>query len=162
MKKENDLQEIAHAIVETFNAQSRANFNEVIHFEDYHGFQIFSLPNKLIDSVLSNFDYQPDNLEIEVVKVVSNLRDQIHYHEGSSAFIHILGASHGFENPKNAFAYQDGLWIAVHDGEERLIPPKTVHGFTVEEDGVLFFLSVQYPPIVTEVKDDYHPAKDLL
>ena len=151
-----DLKNIAAEILNYFRTSSSQAVQALLRFEDYHGFQKSRLPDTFVRTILKPFGYQPEDLQIEVIWVVSDLRHELHYHKNSFAFLHILGSGDHFNNPKRAFGYNDRAWISLQAGDEWLIPPKTTHGFTVDPGGVMYFLSIQYPPIVYGAVDDYH------
>ncbi len=107
--------------------------------------------------LLKPFGYEPNQLQIEIVQVNQDLSDQVHYHQFSHAFIYVLSNENNFPDPINALAYTNDQWESISKHYHSLISPNTPHGFTVKQNGLLYFLSVQTPPIVHDGFDDYHP-----
>ncbi|MBM3204812.1 hypothetical protein FJZ48_02425 [Candidatus Uhrbacteria bacterium] len=150
------LKEIGQAVIQFFQEQNPEKLDAMLSFEDYHGFLWSSLPTDVLEKILQPFGYTPEQIEVEVIKTLKDQRDEVHYHQESYAYVFILGHSTHFADPEKALTYKDGSWVPVHENESWLISPKTFHGFTVEDGGMLTFLSIQYPPIVQGDKDDYH------
>lgn len=124
---------------------------------DYHGFWKSRLPPAFVQPILEPYHLRAEEVEIEIVKVDTDLSSEVHYHEHAHAVICALGQAEGMETAEGALVYQGGGWRKIQSGEEIDIPPGTPHGFSVEHDGVLWFLSVQAPPIVShQGADDYH------
>ena len=117
-------------------------------FRDYRGFGKSR-------TALYTYDGNHPDIECEVVKVNSNLTDQIHLHKDACAYIRIIGEAEGFENPRNASYFLGTTWMPAKFNDALLIPPQTPHGFSVSPGGILYFVSVQSPPIVGEHHEDY-------
>lgn len=148
------LQQIADNLLDWMRENKSIERDTV--FEDYHGFQIGNLSDDFVNQELQPFHLTLDDVEVDFVKVSSDLKDQIHFHEGSAAYVYVLGFAEGFQEASGAIVYKNGTWVEVKSGESWLIEPYSVHGFSVEPGGILYFLSVQSPPIVQGTKDDYH------
>ncbi len=97
-----------------------------------------------------------EDVQIEIVRVDTDLSKEIHYHNESYAYVVCLGGEYKTENPRGAQAFLIDSWFPVEVGNVIKIPPKTHHGFTVDAGGLLIFLSVQAPPIEQNGVDDYH------
>lgn len=149
-----DLKLIANEILSVLIRDKDIPKNLV--FIDYHGFAKSYLPENLVSNLLKSFGYNAEQLQIEIVRVNSDLTDQIHYHQFSHAFICVLSQENNFPDPESAFAFKNNKWQAISENFQLLIPPNTPHGFTVSHSGQLYFLSVQTPPIVNNSFDDYH------
>jgi|GEM_PF-1591439 len=145
------LQQIAESILTKLKAASVEESAELLKMNDYHGFLKSRLPEAFLSDILT-----PEQVQIEIVKVDRDLSKEIHYHEGSFAYCVCLGEEHRTENPRDAKAFFKDKWSPVHAGDIVAIPAGTPHGFTVENGGVLIFLSVQAPPIEQDGNDDYH------
>lgn len=150
-----ELRKIGDTLLDYTRKQEGA-IGRTLEFVDYHGFQKSRFSEDLLNEMLRPFHCTADDVQVEFIHVTSDLTDEVHYHEGSIAFVYVLGATEGFAEPQDAIAYKDGAWIAMKQGEWWMIPPKTVHGFSVLPGGELYFLSVQTPPIVHGTSDDYH------
>lgn len=129
---------------------------QMISMVGYHGFHKSRLPATFLQSVLAPYGLDAQDVQIEIVKVDADLTGEIHYHAQAHAFIRVLGPAEWLDAATEAVAYRDGTWKPIASGEEVDIPPGTAHGFSVEPGGLLWFLSVQAPPIVGEGTDDYH------
>jgi mannose-6-phosphate isomerase-like protein (cupin superfamily) len=151
------LKNIGADILRVLQCMSPEAVSGVLTMVDYHGFWKSRLPHNLLQPVLGPYRLQPHELQIEIVKVDTDLTAEVHYHEFAHAVIYALGEGQGFDAASRALAFQEGEWRRIQSGAEIDIPPGTPHGFTVERGGVLWFLSVQAPPIVSHVgADDYH------
>ena len=111
-------------------------------------------------ALLDEFPTEP--CQIEIVRVVRDLRKQTHRHDRSEALNVMLGSRQHFPDPRHASMYlgmdEATTWSPVEAGESIIIPAGIVHGFTVEESkgGILYFLSIQNPPIEDgHGNDDY-------
>jgi hypothetical protein len=150
------LKKISDEIVAVFRKLPPEAVSDMISMIDYHGFWKTRLPHTFLCSILAPHGLSPDDVQIEIVKVDTDLTREVHFHAHAHAMIYALGKSEGLENAKRAMAYRHNIWRGIESGEEVDIPPGTPHGFSVEPDGELWFLSVQAPPIVGDGHDDYH------
>jgi len=123
----------------------------ILQMVNYHGFGKYRF-SKEISGAMSR--YQGD-VQAELIRVNGDLSHEVHYHEKSRAYVACLGVEESLPNPIRATALiYDGVYC--HSGSVFDIPPGMVHGFTVKRGGILYFLSVQTPPIVGGGHDDYH------
>ena len=77
------------------------------------------------------------------------------------AYCTILGSEDNVAEPKGAHAFLKDRWSPVKAGDVVDVPPNTLHGFTVEPNGILYFLSLQSPPIERgDGHDDYIRAEN--
>lgn len=150
------LQHIAESIIGKLKTVSPEESAKLLTMSDYHGFLKSRLPEDFLNDILMPFHLTPEEVQIEIVKVDRDLSKEVHYHEGSFAHCVCLGESDRVENPRNAKAFLEDKWFPVKAGDVVPIPAGTRHGFTVEDGGVLIFLSVQAPPIERDGNDDYH------
>jgi mannose-6-phosphate isomerase-like protein (cupin superfamily) len=150
------LQSIAESILVKLKEASPEESKRLLQMNDYHGFLKSRFPEDFLSDILSPFQLTPAEVQIEIVKVDRDLSKEIHYHEASFAHCICLGEEYRVENPRGAKAYLKDSWSRVQAGDIVPIPAGTPHGFTVEEGGVLIFLSVQAPPIERDGNDDYH------
>lgn len=151
-----DLRHIAQSIISLFTNDKTNELQKNLTFIDYHGFAKSRLPENVIAEVLKPFSYSSEQLQIEIVRVNNDLTDQVHYHQFSHAFICVLSKENNFHAPINALAYKNDKWVEIDKNYQDFIYPNTPHGFTVSKNGLLYFLSVQTPPIVHNGFDDYH------
>lgn len=139
------LQKITEEILSLF--RSSATFKDTIPMKDYHGFEKGRIPSEALETIAARYAVTAEELQVELVRVTKDLSDEVHVHHHSRAYCIILGKQEGLETPRDAFAYIDNQWSSVREGEAINIPPQTAHGFTVKRGGILYFLSVQTPPI---------------
>jgi mannose-6-phosphate isomerase-like protein (cupin superfamily) len=124
-------------------------------FVDYHGFQKCTLRSSDIHELAARYGFQPDDVQIELVRLERPLSREAHYHEDTHAHVVILGEP-TFRKPEHAWVYVGTEWSPAFGGMSIDIPPGVVHGFSVESDaGALDFLSVQSPPLVRGDHDDF-------
>ncbi len=132
---------------------------EMLSMQEYHGFGKARLPESFVAEVLHPYGVRTVDVQAEVIRVSTDLSKEIHFHKESTACVIILGREVYLDDPKSALAYVRDHWAEVCAQEEILIPRGTAHGFTVdvEQGGILYFLSVQAPPIVRDDgHDDYY------
>ncbi len=107
--------------------------------------------------VLAPYGLSENEVQVEVVRVTTDLANELHYHQKAHAHVIVMGSAENVDEPVRAQGYIEGVWSPVVSSQVIDIPPGTKHGFTVGEQGVLWFLSVQSPPIVDDSgQDDYH------
>ncbi len=153
----NILGQIANSVLLKLKGLSESERERIVQMNDYHGFLKSRLPEDFLQDILLPFQLTPNDVQIELAVVNTDLSNEIHYHAVSSAYNVILGEEYKFPNPRKAKVYLNDKWSEIKAGDIIKFPPNTRHGFTVEEDGEFFFLSVQNPPIVnTGGSDDYH------
>ena len=153
------LQNIAEAILQRLSSSSFSEAEKLLQMNDYHGFQKSRLPEEFLDEILVPFGLTPLDVQIEIVKVDRDLSKEVHYHKNSFAYCVCLGEKYKTENPQGAKAFLKESWFPMNAGDIIQIPPNTLHGFAVENNGILVFLSVQAPPIEHEGKDDYYKVE---
>ncbi len=126
--------------------------------KDYHGFSKARWPEELLNDALRwTGGLTPDDVQVEIVRVQTDLTHEVHHHKTAHAFVIILGAWSNLPNPIHAEGFIGGQWQSVGAGQEIDIPPGTAHGFRVNGDGDLWFLSVQSPQIErSDGHDDYY------
>jgi mannose-6-phosphate isomerase-like protein (cupin superfamily) len=150
------LKNISDDIIAILRELPADAISEMISMIDYHGFWKTRLPDTFLRSILSPHGLSSDDVQIEIVKVDTDLTREVHFHAHAHAMIYALGQREGLANASRALAYRHNTWQDIQSGEEVDIPPGTPHGFSVKPEGELWFLSVQAPPIVGEGSDDYH------
>jgi hypothetical protein len=123
---------------------------------NYHGFKKCALPEALVAPILRENGFAPREVQVEVVRVTGDLAHMKHHHEQSAAVCLVLGPRTQCPPPTRAEYYLHHSWSDVENEEQIIsIAAGETHGFTVERDGDLWFLSVQSPPIETENGDDF-------
>ena len=150
------LKKIVEVVLERFASLSQEEFRRILNMSDYHGFLKSRLPEEFLSEVLVPFKLTPADVQIEVVEVATELKHEVHYHENAFAYCVCMGEKYHVRPPLKASAFLDNAWFPVVDAAVVEIPPRTPHGFTIDEGGTLTFLSVQAPPIVGHGHDDYH------
>ena len=154
------LQQIADLILQKLRSASFVESKKLLQMSDYHGFLKSSIPKDFLEEILTLYQLSQDEVQIEIVEVKTDLSKEIHYHKESYAYCVCLGEEHQVKNPHNAKAFLNDKWFSVKAGNIIKIPPNTPHGFTVENGGILTFLSVQAPPVERGDVDDYYKIKD--
>ncbi|MCI0620011.1 hypothetical protein L0Y40_03230 [Candidatus Wolfebacteria bacterium] len=152
----NILKEIAESTLEKIKNTPKENLSKILNMTDYHGFLKSRLPESFLGNILSPFKLTPEDVQIEVVEVNTDLAHEVHYHQHAFAYCVIMGSDYNIIDARHAKAYLQGNWFPVSAGNVLEIPPGTHHGFTIDPGGTLTFLSVQAPPIVGGGHDDYH------
>ncbi len=95
-----DLQLIANQIVNKFSSEYGPQIIKELTFIDYHGFAKSRLNEDLLNSLLNSLHYDTKVLQAEIIRVESDLTDQVHYHQFSHAFICVLSARNNFHRPQ--------------------------------------------------------------
>jgi hypothetical protein len=125
---------------------------------DYHGHGKARMHGFFLRPILRPYQASETSVQIEIVSVDTDLRHEVHKHHIAHAIVTALGEPEGFPDAVLAHSYAAGVWHEIYTGDQIDIPPGTPHGFTTSPGGVLWFLSVQSPPIVGhDGNDDYHP-----
>ena len=151
---------ITRNIVSWIEAEGN-EFWKYLEFANYHGFMKAKLTPAWMLRIIRFYGIEEGSVQVEIVRVESDLSDQVHRHHKSHACVVVLGTEHRVADPKNAFRYLDGTWSPVSANQHVNIPPGRVHGFTVRHGGSMYFLSVQSPPIEGEDgHDDYELVTD--
>jgi len=152
------LKSLSRAIIQYFRSLSSEEFWHMVEVQEYHGFGKSRLPEQFLQELLDPYNLVPKDVQIELVKVATDLTHEVHYHQRTFAFCTILGSSEHVDPPRAARAFLNDKWSDVTIGQEIEIPAGVLHGFTVDtqHNGILYFLSVQAPPIVRGDGDDYH------
>lgn len=151
------LENITIKIVQQLN-QNKQDITSYV-FQNYHDFEKYLVPEDMYFQLTRSLGYPSKQLQVEIVKVDKDLTNQVHYHKHADAYIYILGSNQGFPNAAQAFRYKDTHWQQIHSDQKFIIPHGEPHGFTVTTNGILYFLSIQTPPISSEEYDDYYLAK---
>jgi mannose-6-phosphate isomerase-like protein (cupin superfamily) len=150
------LQVLAHSIVRAFRHLTKAEFDELLSWQDYHGFGKSRLTEAFQSHILKQYGLASNEVQVEIVRVATDLTREVHYHQKAFAYIVGLGKSEHLVDSRGARAFLSTEWVPFTQGQEVAIPAGTHHGFTVEDGGELYFLSVQAPPIVSGQEDDYN------
>lgn len=123
---------------------------------DYHGFDKVGLSDSLIN-VPSLRDVPPDKVQVELVRVNRDLSDKIHHHDNSDAYVIGLGPQEHLVEARYGIVYKVNYWTPFRTGDRVAIPKGMSHGFSLRNHvGILYFLSIQSPPISGEDHDDFH------
>ena len=152
-----DPERTLRLITDDFLAMLGDDMDDLAHsvaWANYHDFLKARLPEERVEQVVRRYGKKPSDVQVELVTVNRDLTDKVHKHPNSRAFNVILGATEGFENARGALAYLENRWFNIRTGDYIEIPQEVRHGFTVEPGGILHFLSVQGPPIVSENGQD--------
>lgn len=136
---------------------SREHLLKSIELKDYHGFSKARWPEHLLISALHGTNLTPTDVQVEIVRVSTDLTSEVHFHADAHALITILGSRQHLPNPVELEAYIDGNWPEVAANQRIDVPPGTHHGLRARTNKGGWFLSVQSPPIEKrEGHDDYH------
>ena len=153
-----ELKSVANAVVEQLRKMPEDEVHKTFAMIDYHGFEKARFPEAFLEELAKLKNLNAREIQLEVVHVARDLTHEIHYHRSSSAVTTILGPEEKFSAPKLGKAFLTDHWFDVNVGDVVEIPAGTPHGFTVEEGGSLYFLSIQSPPIVKETGEDDYTA----
>ncbi len=154
-----DLVRIRCRVRSWLASQSDASVMDRLAWSEYHGFGKAVLPEPAHTALLHEFGYTPHDVQVEIVRVDRDLSDEIHHHEDATACILVLGPNEGFPTAVSALVYIALMqaWGPAASGDRMTFLPGTLHGFTVRSGGILYFLSVQSPPITgPDGRNDYH------
>jgi len=155
-----NLKNITNDILNLF--QNDFSFKNKVKLKDYHGFTKGRIPQEDLGKISNLYGVKPEQLQAELVSVEKDLSDEVHTHKLANAYCIILGEKENFPNTKNALGFIKDKWFEVSSGDVIDIPPNTKHGFTIKPEGILFFLSVQTPPIESkDGHDDYYKVEDV-
>ena len=150
------LQGIGYDILAVLQDLPRGTIHQKIVLQNYHGFGKAPLPEEFFLDAISLRGFASSEVQIEIVCVKTDLQRELHLHKESTAWISCLGCAEDFPDPVSAQGFLGERWFGLAASAEIIIPPSTIHGFTVAPNGMLFFLSVQSPPIVgQDGRDDY-------
>ncbi len=134
---------------------------KTILLKDYHGFAKARIPYNIVAKILAPHGITPEDVQAELVAVFTDLSQETHLHKEARAFVIILGDAEHVSMPHDAYGFVGDLgWCKVAAGQRFDVPPNTPHTFTVRPGGVLYFLSVQTPPIERGGGDDYFLIPD--
>lgn len=149
------IQHVTQAVLEEVSrAMARDHF--VFDFADFHGFKKSALPAQIVDPIRQRFGFSERELQIEVAGVLTDLTHEIHSHRRSQAHVTCIGENFGLPDPRDGYIFLGQRWFPMKLGDSFDIPTSVEHGFTVDEGGLLYFLSVQSPPLVSEDgQEDY-------
>ena len=158
----NTLGRISADLVALFRQITREDFSEMLDMKDYHGFIKSRFPHVVLAKILKAYDLSPEDVQVELVGVRTDLSNENHLHKEAHAFTTILGEQEHVDDPRSARAFKNDSWIPVSAGDQFDFPPNTPHTFSVNSDGILYFLSVQAPPIERKAgHDDYFRISEL-
>ena len=147
------LRKISEDLVTMIRGISQAEFRAMLEMKDYHGFMKSRFPHSILKKILEPYSLNPEEIQIELVEVHTDLSHENHIHKEAHAVTTILGELEHVDNPQHASAFKMDSWFPVSTGDQLDFPPHTPHTFTVKPGGILYFLSVQAPPIE---RDDGH------
>jgi hypothetical protein len=152
------LSSIAEEIAADLAMSGRSASRDLLDsMSDYHGFWKKSLPPDYVARFSSASRLDLRDIQADIVRVTTDLTAEVHFHAKASAFVVCLGHREGFPDPSKAKTFAAGSWKPLVGGERLEIPAGEPHGFTVDSGGVLYFLSVQSPPVNRAGhEDDYH------
>jgi len=127
---------------------------------EYHGFGKYRFDKEFLATIKALNDTDLSKIQAELVIVNRDLSDEIHHHKIADAYVTALGEAEHFQHAHNAEGFcgwdEDASWEPFKTGQALIIPKGMPHGFRVHDGGILYFLSVQSPPISGEGYDDYH------
>ena len=139
---------------------------EGIGYEEYHNFWKCRLPLNWYDEVLVALGLEPSELLVEVARIKGNHAKDLHYHKISHAICIVLGNKTGFgKTPWDSAVQIDNEVMVVHEDMECYFPTGCKHTFygsasDESDEGDLYFISIQSPPLLTEENDDFYWVYD--
>ena len=140
------LREVAQSCIDWLQDERQAGVL-ANHLSDYHGFAKRRLPEHVLKPMLAPYGLTPRDIQVELVGVFDDLSREAHTHARAHALACVLGRREGLLEPVAGYAFVSDRWLEAISGMTIDIPPGTVHTFAVKPGGVLYFLSVQAPPI---------------
>ncbi len=156
MEKLIQLENIVHDVAKKLSSIPREEIRKTLVMTNYHGFAKARFPEAFLAEIFNPYSVTSKDIQLEAVHVSSDLTNEVHYHRKSVAVTLCLGPNEHFPAPKDAKAFFADHWSPYRAGDLVKIPTLIPHGFTVDNGGDLYFLSVQSPPIVGEDgQDDY-------
>jgi hypothetical protein len=87
------IRDIAHDIKAAL--QKVPDRSALLQFSDYHGFLKASLPASLTSDALRDRLHDDSAVQIDIVKVETDQKQEIHFHRHASAYIIVLGEDTG-------------------------------------------------------------------
>lgn len=151
-----ELRAIRTAVLEFFRGLPSGALHKILHLRNYHGFGVSRLSEPLLASLLYDFGFEPKDVQVEVVRVDCDLTHEIHIHREATAVIAVLGPAEHLDSPRSGLAYYGNRWVELSAVDELEFPPECPHTVTITEpNGLIYFLSVQAPPIRRPDSDDY-------
>ena len=162
------LNTIGYCVMNFFKTAVDNNKNVQLMLEDeigyteYHNFWKCRLPEYWYDDVLSCLGLNTDDVLVEVARIKGSHAKDLHYHKISHAICIVLGPKCGF-NPvpyDSAIQIEDKIYFAYED-QKCYFPSTSKHTFYGSlndntDEGDLYFLSIQSPPLLTETHDDFY------
>ncbi len=150
------LEDVSSVVLRILRAH-RVQFADIdARMVNYHGFAKVNLADVLHGDLIEAAMFAP-NLQVEFVRVSGDQSQEVHVHRVASAVAWCLGPMEGFPPPSGALSFGGEGWAEFTDGMKLRVPAGLPHGFTVRPGGLVYFLSVQSPPIVSfDGRDDYH------
>ena len=135
---------------------------EKVGYTEYHNFWKCRLPIEWYSDVLQALDINENDLLVEVARVKGNHAEDLHYHKISHAICIILGPNCGFKKvPFDSAVQIDNHVTEAYENLECYFPVGCQHTFygsasDLSDDGDLYFISIQNPPLLTNSGDDFH------
>ena len=123
---------------------------------EYHGHGKYRFSKKFLSGIRALRGQDLSKVQAELVCVKRDLSHEIHHHKKSEAYVIGLGQEEHLPNAKGAQVYSGSEWSSFETGDRESFPTGLAHGFRVLNGGILYFLSLQSPPISGEGYDDYH------
>lgn len=154
------LEHLAHEILGALSTSSEPTIASLTSaMVDYHGFAKQPMPEEFLKQFPSAEGVDLRDLQVDLVRVSTDLTSEVHFHAKASAYVVCLGSGQRLTSPCKAKVFLEDRWREFAEGETIEIPAGTLHGFTVDPGGIFYFLSVQSPPIGRHgEEDDYHRA----
>ena len=135
---------------------------QVVGYTEYHNFWKVRLPYHWYSDVMKTLDLTMDDLLVEVARIKGNHAKDLHYHKISHAICIVLGEKTGFNPTPYDSAVQINKEIEfAYEDLECYFPTGCYHTFYGSihdqgDDGDLYFISIQSPPLLTEENDDFY------
>ncbi len=126
--------------------------------QEYRGTTVTPLSPQAVEMLLGAHGLTPDQVSIRIVRVNSDLSNQVYARLRTTVCIAFLGESQSVPRPTNGRVRRGYQWFPAMDPDLLTFFPGVTCGYMVKPDGVMYFLEVASPPIGLEAEnDDYEP-----
>lgn len=162
------MQAVGYALLSIFSNAEKEHPGSVqrminkVGYTEYHNFWKCRLPLSWYKGILDTLYIDPEDLLVEVAKVKGNHAKDLHYHKISHAICIVLGPETGFPPCYYGSVVIDRQISPSDENLECYFPTMCEHtfhgGISTEdnEDGSLYFISIQSPPLLTKENDDFY------
>lgn len=163
------MQSVAYFLLAKFKLwvdQSNINVADLIKYNvgyiEYHNFWKARLPVHWYEGILLDLGLDTKDVLVEIAKVKGDHAKDLHYHKISHAICIVLGPQTGFPEVSMGRVVRNADTYIAEENLECYFPTEcrhTFHGGVSTEDnddGSLYFISIQSPPLLSKENDDFY------